>query len=91
MAPHGQVGAIDLEHEARPVNGVILLLHDVDEAREIGVTAGVVLVAQEVGDDARRGGRHEGVSRLHPVQGRAQIGGVFLHRRAVLPVDGAVA
>ena len=50
MASHSQIRAIDLEHESRLVNGVVFLLHDVSQMGEIGLTTGVVLVAQEMCD-----------------------------------------
>jgi hypothetical protein len=50
---HCQVRAVDLEHEPGLVDRVVLLFHDVGEARQIRLTARVVLVLQEVSDDAR--------------------------------------
>ena len=55
MAAHGQVRAVDLEHEAGLVDGVVLLLHDVGQPGQVGLAGRVVLVLQEVGDDAGRG------------------------------------
>src|SRR2546427_2297028 len=91
MPPHGEVGAVHLQHEPGPMNRVVLLLHDVDQARQIRFTSRVVLVLQEVRDDPRRGRRHKCLGRLGPGQSRAQVGDVLLHRRPVLPVDRAVA
>src|SRR5262245_44672191 len=91
VSPHGQVRAIDLEHEAGPVDRVVLLLHHVDEPRQVGLPTRVILVSQEVSDDAGRGGRHEGLGRLDLFQGCSQILDVLLHGRPVLPIDGPVA
>ena len=66
MAPHRQVRAIDLEHESGLVDGVVLLLHDVGQVGQIGLTARVVLVAQEMRDDAGRGGGHERLGAAAP-------------------------
>jgi hypothetical protein len=91
VTTHRQVGAVDLQHEPRAVDGVVLLLHDVDEPGQVRLAARVVLVAHEVGDDARRGRRHERLGGLHVLQGRLQVGDVLLHGAPVLPLDGTVA
>ena len=49
---HRQVRTVDLEHDARAVDRVVLLLHHVDEPCEIRLAARIVLVRQEVRDDA---------------------------------------
>src|SRR5689334_9822054 len=52
---------------------------------------GVVLVAEEEGDDAGRRGGHEDLF-LRGVRGRClEVLDVALYRREVLPLDGAVA
>jgi len=91
VAAHRQVGTIDLEHEARAMNCVVLVLHHVGQPRQVGLATWIVLVLQEVGDDAGRGGGHERLGRLRFFQREPEVLDVLLHRRPVLPVDGAVA
>jgi hypothetical protein len=91
VPPHRQVGAVDLEHEPGPMDRVVLLFHDVGEARQVRLAARVVLVLHEVRDDAGRGRRHERVGRLDRAESGLEIGDVLLDRRPVLPLDRAVA
>ena len=50
---HGQVGAVDLEDEARFRHGLVLVLHRVGDGVQVRLVAPVVVVAEEEGDDAR--------------------------------------
>src|SRR5262249_23208879 len=52
VASHGEIGAVDLEHEARGGDRVVFLFHDVGKPRQVRGARRVVLVAEEVRDDA---------------------------------------
>ena len=91
VPPHREVRTVDLEHESGPVDRIVLLCHEVGEARQIRVTARVVLVLQEVRDDAGRRRRHERVGWLGRLQRCLEVRYVLLDRRAVLPLDRPVA
>src|SRR5438067_4936090 len=90
MAPHRQIGAIDLQDESRLANGVVFLLHDVSEAGEIGLTARVILVVQEMRNDSRRGSRHKDLGWLYPGQGGFEVRDILVHGPEILPGDRAV-
>src|SRR5499426_3592119 len=91
VAPHGEIGAVDLQHEPRAVDGVVLLLHHLHEPGEIGLAVREVLVGDEVRDDPGGGRGHECFRHRHAVESGAEVGDVPVHRRAVLPLDRAVA
>src|SRR5262245_53310017 len=90
MASHSQIRAIDLEHESGLANGVVFLLHDVSQTGKIGLAARVVLVAQEMRDDSRRGSSHKSLGGLHPGQRRFKVRDILLHCRHILPGNRAV-
>src|SRR5262245_8157888 len=91
MAPHSQIRAIDLEYESRLVNGVVFLLHDVSQTGKVGLTARVVLIAQEMRDDSRRGRSHKSLGGLHPGQRCFEVRDILLHCRHILPGNRAIA
>jgi hypothetical protein len=50
---HREVWTVDLQHEPGAMDRVVLLFHDVGEARQVGVASRIVLVLQKVRDDPR--------------------------------------
>ena len=54
VAAHREVGAIDLQQEARAMDRVVLDLHRVGERGDIGLVRRVVRVAEELRDHAGR-------------------------------------
>ena len=65
---HAEVGAVDLQHEARARDRLVLVLHRLRDGVEIGLVGGIVLVLEEERDHPRRGGGEEGFAR--PRSGR---------------------
>ncbi len=59
VARQGEVGAVDLQVEARFEDRAILVAHGGGEGREIPLARGVEIVRQEERDDAGRGRVHE--------------------------------
>jgi hypothetical protein len=53
VAPHGELGAVDLQEEARLDDGLVLLSHHVRHGLEVCLVVRVVLVREHVRDDAR--------------------------------------
>ena len=56
VAAHRQVGAVDLQDEARLGDGLVLVAHRLGDREQVLLVAAVVLVAEEEGDDAGGGG-----------------------------------
>ena len=52
---HGQVGAVDLQHEAGAGHRLVLVTHRLGDREQVLLVAAVVLVAEEERDDAGRG------------------------------------
>src|SRR5207302_14557 len=69
-AGHGQVGTVQLQRNAGFDDGAVLRPHRVGDSRQICVVVTVVLVWNEEGHDARRGGAHE-----QPLGTRSGAGG----------------
>ena len=88
---HGEIGAIELDHEARRVDRLVLGPHDGGQRLQIGVLARVVPVGLEQRDHARRGRVHEALDRACAFQRRAHVGDVLLQRGFVLDADLAGA
>jgi hypothetical protein len=76
MSGRGEVGAIELEQEARGVDRVVLLLHLVRECPDVFLVAGVVDVREVAGDDSRRRCGHERIVDVDLGDRRLQIGDV---------------
>ena len=69
-----EIGRIDLQHETGARNRLVFLLQRVSQRFDIGVFVLVVGVGHEFGQDARRGGIHEGFA---GVRGGARSGEVL--------------
>ena len=73
---HGEVGAIELQHEPGRGDRLVFLLHRRAHRFDIGLVGGIELVGLERGDEAGRGRGHERFRRRRAVERRAQIGDV---------------
>src|SRR5208282_6127361 len=83
MAAHGQIGAIDLQHDAGLGHRLVLVAHGVRNGEEIRLLARVMVVPEEERYHTRRGGTHEGAGRLRLSKRRLEVSRV---RRCRLPV-----
>jgi hypothetical protein len=83
VAAHGQVGAVDLQHEPRPRDRLVLVPHRLRDGGQVRLVAAVVLVAEEERDHPGRGGGEESLRALQPGQRRPQIVRVGGGRRGV--------
>ena len=72
-------------------DGAILHGHGVRQGEQVRLVGRVVAVRLEEGDDAGRGGVHEGARGAHGGHRRLQAADVALHRAGVLHRDGADA
>ncbi len=88
VAAHAEVGTVDLEHEARGGDGLVLLAHRLGDGEQIGLVARIVVVVEEQRDDTGRGGGEK--SRL-PADGALQIVGVAPGRLRIADTDRPVA
>ena len=66
-APQGEVGAVELEDEARLDNRFILALHHLRHGFQIRFSGRIIAVGEKIGERARRDGGHE---HLSPPAGR---------------------
>ena len=71
MPRHGEVGAVELEGDARLDDGLVLRPHRRGQSAEVGLAIAVVLIGEEEGDHARRGGGHEEALVRHPAASAA--------------------
>ena len=83
----GQVGAVDLEHEAGVVDRVVLLFHRVGQRGDVVLVGRVVLVGHEEGDHTRRRRGHEHIRHVDAGGGVAEVRNVALHLRVVAVGD----
>ena len=70
---HREIGAIDLQHEARLGDRLVFGAHRVRDGVEIGLLARIVIVAEEHRDHAGRRRAHEAARRLHGAERGFQI------------------
>ena len=52
VATHGQVRAVELQHQPRLRDGFVFLLHRLGDGLQVGFSRWVVLIVQEQRDDA---------------------------------------
>ena len=88
---HGEVGAVDLQHEAGLGDGLVFVPHRVGDRVDVGLEILVVVVAEEQRHHAGRGGAHEAAGRLHARERRLEIVDVGLRRLLVAHADRRVA
>jgi hypothetical protein len=79
VAAHRQVRAVELEHDARPVDLVVLDLHRVGQREHVLLVRGVMPVLEEDRDNAGRRGGQECVLDVGAVECVLQIGDVRAH------------
>ena len=65
VAAHGEVGAVDLQHDAGFGDRLVFLAHRLGDREQIRLLARVVVVAEEQRDDAGRGRAHERFGPAH--------------------------
>ena len=53
VATHGEIGTIDLQHEAGIGDGLVFVPHRIGDGVDVGLVVLVVVVAEEQRDDAR--------------------------------------
>ena len=91
VSAHGEIGTVELDHEAGRVDRLVFRAHDGGERLQVGVLARIVPVGLEHRDHARRGRVHETRERARARERRAHVGEVLLQRRFVLDADLAGA
>ncbi len=87
VACHGEVGAVDLQHETCGYDRFILGAHRRGDGLEVGRVRRVKLVRLEGGYHTGRGGIHEGVRCGMCRERRAEIGEVEFERRGGRDLD----
>ena len=91
MAPHGEVGRVDLEVQPGLDDRLVLGLHRVRERFEVLVARLVVLVRLEERDDPRRRGVHETAGDVGALERVREDGEVAPERLGMLVGDRAAA
>ena len=84
---HGEIGAIELQREARVIDRLVFRLHRRGDGFDIGLMRRIEIVRLERGDETGRRRGHEHLARARCIGGVAQIGDVLFHRRAVAQRD----
>ena len=88
---HGEVGAIDLQHDAGRGDRLIFVAHRIGDGEQIGLLARIVVVAEEQRDDAGRRRAHERVAAADRGERGLEIVDIGLGRIGVADGDGSVA
>jgi hypothetical protein len=91
MASHGEIGAIDLQHDAGIDDAFIFDPHRFGDRMEIAFLVRIVIVAKKQRDHTRRCGAHEGLATAVCPQRRRQVADVGLRRPGIAHADRRVA
>ena len=85
----GQVGTVELQHDAGLVDGVVLLFHGVGESEDVVLGAGVIAVSHK--NSMTPGDAADMKTSVGVARGGLQVGDVGLDHRPVGVADRAVA
>jgi len=88
---HGEIRAVDLQHEAGFGDGLVFVTHGVGDGVDVALEVLVVIVAEEQRDDAGRGRAHEAARRFHAGERGSEIVSVDPRRLFIAHRDRRVA
>ena len=87
MPRHRQIGAIDLQHEARRCDGGILFSHRAGDGRDIVLVAAIISVRQKARDHAGRGRGQKCLGRTPGIDRGPHVGKVVRQRLPIADGD----